>query len=433
MGNKEKLYRDKNFVAYFSASIVSSFGSSLVDSVWPVIAYWLTDSPLITGLTVLAQVAPQLLFGLVAGAQVDRARSKRNFLLIPNIISALAYALAAALGAHSLTALALALICYTISETADLYFSTALMATLPSLFGRKNIAQVRSTISIVISVLGFISPVLAVFILNKTNERILFLCNSVSFVVAFFLLLRITTLRKETTPPLHTDSATTSQEKPSLWADITSGFTYLWQNAPVRVLTLVGILNAFVGGVVAALYLPLADNNYGIGNHDPRITYLLYAMLIGGIVGSFLLPRLREREISPILVGASSLLINTLTLLLMVFSQSFLLLFVSLLFWQASYGLVIMNAIVLRMEVVAEEYLGRVSATARLISWGASPVGALAAGFLAQINLATPHTILLCSALLPVIGAGCLLVFHKNYRLRIPDAPSSDSASEQSA
>lgn len=106
------LLSNQNFRRYMAGTTVSIIGSSLTDSIWPILTYWITESPLLTGLTVAAQVVPHMIFGLISGAQVDRAKSRRPFLIYPNLISALAFFVCTGFGADSVHALAVALFCY---------------------------------------------------------------------------------------------------------------------------------------------------------------------------------------------------------------------------------------------------------------------------------------------------------------------------------
>ncbi|WP_216431737.1 hypothetical protein [Arcanobacterium phocae] len=132
------MVNNRNYRLFFAGTLTSSVGSSLVDAVWPVVAYWLTESALITGLTVLAQVAPQLLFSLIAGASVDRSPAKRKFLIYPNLLSAGAFIVTTVVGVATIPALIVALVCYPISESAAIFYSSAVPAVFPRIVERAH-------------------------------------------------------------------------------------------------------------------------------------------------------------------------------------------------------------------------------------------------------------------------------------------------------
>jgi hypothetical protein len=52
--------------------------------------------------------------------------------------------------------------------------------------------------------------------------------------------------------------------------------------------------------------------------------------------------------------------------------------------WDLGYTVAITNGITVRQLLTPDELQGRVNTTGRMIAWGGSPVGALAAGTLAQ-------------------------------------------------
>lgn len=431
------LYRNRNYLAYLSGTVVSSFGSSLVDSIWPVIAYWLTASPLITAFTVVAQVGPQILFGLIAGVKVDRTKSLKRYLIIPNVVSALAFIGATAVGAKTVFALLIALAFYSISESATVFYSVAILKVMPGLVDKTQIASARSQMSVIVQLLGFLAPATAIFILNHLGERPLFLINSLSFWVAIgFLALiklnRSTPISEASAPvddkPAEAESsgsvdsvgsaeAKTADEansEPSLSTSIKEGFVYLWNHSQVRIITGVGMINAFLGGTLATLYLRIIDVEFGIKNGDYRVTYCLYAMAIGGLLGSACLPWLRKK-LSPIELAISGFVAVVIAMVLISFGGSLPLFLLALLLWDWAYSTIIMNGIVLRMEVVEDEYLGRVSATGRLLSWGTEPIGALLAGFVAT-HLLDAKTIITGSLVLPLISIGLLVRFNRKQK-----------------
>src|SRR5215210_9529094 len=71
------LRRNANFVNLWGAATVSTFGSLITGTALPFTAILLLDaSPAALGVLRIAQLLPGFLFGLVAGAWVDRLRRK---------------------------------------------------------------------------------------------------------------------------------------------------------------------------------------------------------------------------------------------------------------------------------------------------------------------------------------------------------------------
>lgn len=411
---RELLFHNKNFRHYLTGTTVSIAGSSLTDSIWPILTYWVTNSPFITSLTILTQVLPHLIFGLLAGAQVDRAHSKRAFLIYPNLLSGAAFFLAALIGADSHTAILIALSCYFLSECASIYYSAAIPAVLPRIVEKHSLATARSTVSVIVSVLTFALPGLAVYILSKTGPRPLFLADGLSFIIAAYLLTKISTTvlsRPQTTSPQTTTQttpeATTKPLITALLKEIGEGFHYLWHHHDVRLLTLAGILNAWCGGVVLTMYVVLLSQHHGFHTNDSRLVFFVYCLTIGGTLGSAIFPKLKK-HFHAIPIATTALIINAATVLIFALAPTYLLSLIAITIYQLTYSLIIMNAIVLRMEVVDEEYLGRVSASGRFISWGTSPIGAMIGGALITAGYPATTVIAGCAAL-PLLAAFYLI------------------------
>lgn len=146
--------------------------------------YWATSSPFITSLTVLAQVGSQLMFGLIAGYQVDAHQSKRVFLIVPNLVSAAIYFALAVMGVDSLPTLVWALIGYFIAESAAVYYAIVVPSVLPRIVGREHIASARTIIGSTTQVLVFVIPGLSTLLLSVIGAKPLFLFNALTFVVA---------------------------------------------------------------------------------------------------------------------------------------------------------------------------------------------------------------------------------------------------------
>lgn len=411
---RELLFHNKNFRHYLTGTTVSIAGSSLTDSIWPILTYWVTNSPFITSLTILTQVLPHLIFGLLAGAQVDRAHSKRAFLIYPNLLSGAAFFLAALIGADSHTAILIALSCYFLSECASIYYSAAIPAVLPRIVEKHSLATARSTVSVIVSVLTFALPGLAVYILSKTGPRPLFLADGLSFIIAAYLLTKISTTvlsRPQTTSPQTTTQttpeATTKPLITPLLKEIGEGFHYLWHHHDVRLLTLAGILNAWCGGVVLTMYVVLLSQHHGFHTNDSRLVFFVYCLTIGGTLGSAIFPKLKK-HFHAIPIATTALIINAATVLIFALAPTYLISLIAITIYQLTYSLIIMNAIVLRMEVVDEEYLGRVSASGRFISWGTSPIGAMIGGALITAGYPATTVIAGCAAL-PLLAATYLI------------------------
>jgi len=243
------------------------------------------------------------------------------------------------------------------------------------------------------------------------GARPLFAANALTFATAAALLAR---LRNELAP-----SGGGSQQ--SLLRSVGAGLRNLWSNVTVRTLTVVGVANAATGGVLPALYVVLSTEQWGVGPDDSRISVFALAGGVGSLVGSSVLPPAR-RALAPLPLTAVALAVNTACVLSVAFARSVYAAAAAYGLWQATYLLVITNAITVRMELVPDEFLGRVNSAARLVSWGASPLAAMLAG--AAAERVPARTVVAGSAGFAVVGViGTVAVVLMLRRQRHRDSP----------
>src|SRR4051812_48188363 len=81
------ILRQRNFGLVWFGGLVSSTGDWMLLMALPVYAYQLTGSTLATGGTLASVVAPQLLFGSVAGVFVDRWDRRRTLIVINGLLA----------------------------------------------------------------------------------------------------------------------------------------------------------------------------------------------------------------------------------------------------------------------------------------------------------------------------------------------------------
>lgn len=122
----------RSFAVLFVASTASNVGDGILLSAAPLLARGLTDDPLAVSAVAIGATAPWLVFGLAAGAIVDR-RSRLAAMVAVDIARAAGLtliALAVVTDVLSLPLLVVAMFALGLGETI---FDTAAQATLPRL------------------------------------------------------------------------------------------------------------------------------------------------------------------------------------------------------------------------------------------------------------------------------------------------------------
>jgi MFS family permease len=168
------------------------------------------------------------------------------------------------------------------------------------------------------------------------------------------------------------------------WPHVTEGLRLLWKDGLIRNLTLfTASMNLFWSGWGALIVL-YAVRPGPMGMSEFEYGIFLTAMAIGGLLGSVVCERL-EKSIGTrnalaldfigtiLLVGVPALSTNPFA----VGGAAFF----------AGMGATIWVILVasIRQRLVPGELLGRVYSASRFVSWGVGPIGALLAGFVAEL------------------------------------------------
>jgi Transmembrane secretion effector len=267
------LRRDGGFRRYWLARVISLLGSMVTYVALPVLVYQVTASSLWTALVTVAQGAPYLCVGLLAGAVADRG-DRRRLMVGTDLASAavlasvpVAYAAGALTPPHVLAAAFCA-------QTLFVFFDAANFGALPLLVGRDRIVAAQAALIGTGTMMELAVPALAGAALAVVAPAPLLAVDALSFVVSALLLGAITR-------PL-SDPARVGQPR-RLAVEVRDGLRFLWRQPIVRTTTLVGAAQAFVGGVFIGQLVPWADQILDVPPRDGRLGLLFAAWGLGGL------------------------------------------------------------------------------------------------------------------------------------------------------
>ena len=364
-----------NFWKLWSANGFSNLGDGLYQIVLPLLATQLTDSPTrVATLSVMLSL-PWLLFALQAGSIVDKSdRHKVMFwVTCGRVVLLFLLTIAVIMNFISLPFLYIIAFLLGVGETL---VDTALTSIVPAIVSKDRLNWANAQITAMQTVTNtFIGPPLA-GLLAGIGFALAMGSSTLMYLAAAFALLLI---RGTFTASAPTDSPT----RPHIWAHLTGGLRFLWNNRLIRDLTLfTASMNIFWSGWGALLVLyavkpgpmELSAFEYGL---------LLTVMAVGGLLGSMIANRLQKQ-------------LGTRNVLALDFVGTILLVGIPALtanFWAVGASVFIagMGASVwvilvasIRQQVVPSDLLGRVYSASRLVSWGIGPLGAAIAGLVAE-------------------------------------------------
>jgi MFS family permease len=357
------------FRRWYAARMTSLAGTAASGVAVPLLVWERTGSATATAAVSGLSIAPYLVFGLLAGAHADRV-DRRRLMVGADVVAAALLAtvpFAAWLGFGST---AYVLVVVAAAGSAFVWFDAAAFGALPQIVGRERLQEANSLIFATTTVVGIGAPALGAVLSGLTSPETVIGVDACTFAVSAFLLRRL-----RLPAPVASRSA-------GVRDDIAEGLRFIWSEHRIRALTFAGFGIAFTGGGALGLIVVHADELLGVD--DWRLGLLYSATAFGSLLGALLLRRLSSR----LGYGFTSIAAYALELVMVLALATTGELWAALLFWVAwdlAHTSAVVNGITVRQLLTPDDLQGRVNTTGRMIAWGGAPIGALAAGTLADL------------------------------------------------
>ncbi|HET9912143.1 MAG TPA: MFS transporter [Anaerolineales bacterium] len=373
---QESYSSNTNFWKVWSANSFSNLGDGLYQVTLPLLATQFTRSPSQIALLGVMTSLPWLIFALQAGSIVDRSDRRKVMLWVNGgrLVILFLLTLAVMTGTASLPMLYVAALLLGIGETL---VDTALTSIVPSVVSQERLTWANARLTAAQTVTNtFVGPPLAGY-LAGLGFAIATGSSTLMYLVAGFALI----LMRGT---FHVPSQKETQTDKPGWRHITEGLRFLWRDRLLRDLTLfTASMNLFWSGWGALIVL-YAVRPGPMGLSEFEYGVFLTAMAIGGLLGSLVCERLQKS-----LGTRSALVLDFVGTILLVgipalttnpFAVGAAAFFAGL---GASVWVILVASI--RQRLVPGDLLGRVYSASRFVSWGIGPIGALLAGFVAEL------------------------------------------------
>jgi MFS family permease len=373
------LWRDHDFLKFWSAETLSLLGSQISLIAIPLLAVTLLRAtPFEMGALNAAQFAPYLLLTLLAGVWVDKHR-RLPLLIGANFGRAVLFGLIPLALALKLLNIGLLSTLVFLAGLLTVVFELAYQAYLPSLVGQEHLMEGNGKLEGSRSFAQMSGPGAGGVLVGTVGAPIAVLIDAVTYLVSAVRLLFIRRIEPE--PQLDTGPHT------SLRAQIGHGVRLSVSNTYLRALGLeAAVYNLFNQMLWAVLILHLAR-----GLHfRPIIIGLVLTMEgVGALLGSLVAARLSRRWGLGHALIASIVVADVAPLLIPAAPTGWVLaaplIGVALMINGA--GLVVYNiqAISVRQAAVTSDVLGRTNAGYQFAVTGAAAVGALLGGVLGGV------------------------------------------------
>ncbi|MEU6383744.1 MFS transporter [Streptomyces bauhiniae] len=368
--DRSGLLRESDFRRLFAATALGQLGDRVVFLTLPLIAILALDvGEFQVGLLSTTTMAGSLLVGLPAGAWVDRMR-KRSVLVSTDLLRALVLlSLPLAWWAGVLTVWWLYAVALT-HGVLTVFFDVAYVSYLPHLVGREHLVEGNSRLSAVRSVTSIGGPAVAGPLVGWVGAPAAMLVSSAGMAASGVLAAGIR--RREPRPG--------PRERARLGRDIKEGLRFVLHRPVLRATVLTdGTFNVFLVMYQTMLMVFLAREihlgSFGIG-------LVLSGMGCGSLLGALLAARASRWFGQGPVIWLAPLVTCPLTAPLALARPGWSV-------WAAALGLAALSlGGVVRMVAQAsfqqaltpDRLMGRMSATARFVSWGGLALGGVLGG-----------------------------------------------------
>ena len=404
--------------------MVSAIGSQVSTLAFPWLILAVTGSPVQAGLIAAIRTLPYLLFGLPAGALVDRWNRKRVMILCDSgrALALGSIPLAFALG--HLTILHLYLVSF-IEGSLFIFYGLAEAAALPRIVSQEQLSAATAQNELVYSVSELLGPSIS-GVLYSLGNALPFLADAVSYSASICSLLFIKT---QFPAPIRPGNVAARQQgrkevrisaPRKLWLEIVEGMQWLWHHPVIRFLALLASgLNLCSAGYVL-IVLVLAQQQHA----SKFATGLIFATGgIGSIAGALITgPLTRRFSVGRIMITASWLW--ALTWLPFAFAPNPFALAMAM---AAAFIVVPIHASVqygYRLASIPDRLQGRVNSVYRIILFASQSVGLLLTGVLLQA-IGPVFTVLVLFVPQFVLALAATLHRHLRHAPRLSEVQSS--------
>jgi len=386
------LLRQPGFLKLWIGQSVSVIGSQISGLAFPVLAVtYLHANEFEMGLLNAADTSAFLVFGLLAGALVDRW-VKRKVMLVADLVRMVAVAVIPILWMLGVLNIYHLIVIGAVLSIATVFFDVSYQSYIPILLPKEYIGIGNARLETSSQISGIAGPGIVGALLNIFKAPVILIFDAVSFFISALSLWFIKD-REQPKP---------KEDRKPLKTEIAEGLKFVWNQKLIRAISFTTSTSNLFGTVVGtmfALYL-LSPKNLNLSVTSFGI--LMSIGSIGGLIGATATPRLIKLVGEGPLVVWSALLSGAVQFLIPLAwyiphdwalvplaGQAF---FTS--FFALTYNITQVTA---RQRLCPEHLLGRMNASIRFMVWGSMPIGALISGVLGTVF-----------GVLPTIWIGCI-------------------------
>jgi MFS family permease len=387
----------RDFRLVWLAALGSTIGTWMQKFAQGLLVYQLTASSFYLGLDEFLSQLPVLLFMLIGGVIADRSDRRRLLTWSQYVQSFSAFALAALVFWDVITVWHVFALSF-LSGCAQAFGGPAYQSLLPSLVPRAQLPNAIALNSTQFNLSRVLGPMGGTAVLLSLGMAGCFFLNGLSF---FFVVIALMAIRAR--PPVP------AGERRAIWADLGGGLRYVRQERLLLTLTALVTISTFLAMPIVTMLPAFAHTVLAgaAGTPETRLSLLMACQGLGAIAGALIIGSLgRFRHMGRVVLVVQALL--GLFIALFAWSQTLVLSYVLIFCCGISFMALFSMSFSIVQLSVPEQLRGRVVSIYMVASRGGGPLGALAAGYVADLS-SVPAAMIANGLLLALVTAGVVL------------------------
>jgi MFS family permease len=401
---KYNLLKNKNFMLLWCGHSISGLG----DQVYSIAIMWyvmlVTGSTIQMGISLIFTQVPVLIFSTFAGVIADRANRKR-ILIICDVISSILIGSVFIISLNNKLSISAIYIISFLTSSTGAFFSPSISAVIQSIVKREDLPKANSMNKITSSIYGMVGPSIAGILIALVGVKILFLINSISFLVSalceVFVAVPIVTAEDRT---IETNLFN------KFLKDAKEGFLYCKK---IKVIFYFMIIAGCIDNFLTAplnIYIPIYSSKI-LKLNSSAYGIFMGVLAVGGIFSSILFPFISKKgnlyhKLTAAVIGEG--------LFMMTFglSKNFVEVLISLALIGFSNAMANINLNLLMQLLVPNRIMGRVGSIFNVMATITIPLGYFAGG-VASTKFPLSPLILLSGVLVTIAGISTIKITFK--------------------
>ncbi|GCE24340.1 MFS transporter [Dictyobacter kobayashii] len=363
-----------DFLKFWLGETVSLFGSQVTLIALPLTAILVLQvTPEQLGLLRTFEWLPYIPLPLILGVWVDRRR-RRPLMILANLLRTCLIGLVPLLAVmHLLHILSLYTIAFCVGICTVL-FDLCWQSFAPLLVRKEHLVEANSKVAASAAAAEVGGPGIAGVLIQLLSAPIALLADSLSYLVSILALLLIT--NQEPLPE--------KEQRQPWYKEIVEGVSFAFHNPYIRTLSWQAAAWNFFFAILDTMFLLYAVRDLAF---SPGLLGLIYAIgSIGGLLGSALAAVLMKHfHLGRVICYTFTLGSAPFIFLALFIAPHLLVIAVCLAVFflvHIALGIYTVVSISLRQALTPHNMLGRVSASLRVVTYGATALGALISGFI---------------------------------------------------